>query len=80
MQPLMYNVPLYKMIATPVWKSYEAYTDTVMGIAMGLVNKVIIIVIIILFHFSNDAKIINYASSALYFLLLVSNIYKILLH
>ncbi|OWF55008.1 cytochrome P450 10-like isoform X2 [Mizuhopecten yessoensis] len=39
MQPLMYNIPLYKVMPTKMWKQYEAYADNVMKIGRSFVDK-----------------------------------------
>ena len=40
MQPLMYNVPLYKITPTKLWKKYEACADNVLAIGRSFVMKV----------------------------------------
>ena len=40
MQPLMYNVPLYKITPTKLWKKYESYADNVLSIGRSFVEKV----------------------------------------
>ena len=40
MQPLMYNVPVYKMYEHKGWREYETYTDNLLSIGLDFVNKV----------------------------------------
>ena len=40
MQPLMYNVPLYRLFPTKTWRTYENYADKVLAVAEKYVNKV----------------------------------------
>lgn len=40
MQPLMYNVPLYKIYPTKTWRQYEEYTDNILRIGRSFVDKV----------------------------------------
>lgn len=40
MQPLMYNVPVYKIWPTKTWKIYEGYADRVLQIGQTFVDKV----------------------------------------
>ncbi len=40
MQPLMYNVPIYKYVRTPTWNKYEAYGDRVHEAGLQFVKKV----------------------------------------
>jgi hypothetical protein len=42
MQPLMYNLPLYKIYPTKTWKQYEKYTDNILKIGRSFVDKVCI--------------------------------------
>ncbi|XP_061192018.1 cytochrome P450 10-like [Saccostrea echinata] len=39
MQPLMYNVPLYKIFPTKTWKQYEKYADNIFKIGRSFVDK-----------------------------------------
>ncbi|CAG2253475.1 Cytochrome P450 10 [Mytilus edulis] len=39
MQPLMYNVPLYKIYPTKTWRQYEEYTDNILRIGRSFVDK-----------------------------------------
>ncbi|KAL3868739.1 hypothetical protein ACJMK2_041508 [Sinanodonta woodiana] len=39
MQPLMYNVPVYKIFPTKLWKEFENYANTVMEIGRYFVDK-----------------------------------------
>ena len=55
MQPLMYDVPLYKIYPTKTWKKYEYYADKVIGIGNMYVNKVTSFVLFgIVTHISQD--------------------------
>lgn len=40
LQPLMYNLPIYKLVSTPLWDKFENYTDNVLNIGQQLVDKV----------------------------------------
>ena len=40
MQPLMYNMPVYKYINTPTWRTYEEYGDKVHAAGLKMVQKV----------------------------------------
>lgn len=40
MQPLMYNVPLYKIVPTKIWKQYEKHADNIFKIGRSFVDKV----------------------------------------
>ena len=40
MQPLMYNVPVYKVWKTPTWRKFEMYADNVIDIGKSYVQKV----------------------------------------
>ena len=40
MQPLMYNLPIYKLFRTKTWKQYEHHSDQVMKIGQTFVDKV----------------------------------------
>ena len=40
MQPLMYNMPVYKYINTPTWRTYEEYGDKVHEAGLKMVQKV----------------------------------------
>ncbi|ELU08568.1 hypothetical protein CAPTEDRAFT_134490, partial [Capitella teleta] len=40
MQPLMYNLPVYKIYPTKTWRKYEKHGDTVFGIGLDMVTKV----------------------------------------
>ena len=71
MQPLMYDVPLYKIYPTKTWKKYEYYADKVIGIGNMYVNKVLSLVLFwdCYSHFhdlSGDANLIK--MRILYFL------------
>ncbi|XP_046366124.2 cytochrome P450 10-like [Haliotis cracherodii] len=39
MQPLMYNLPIYKVFPTKLWKQYEAYSDNVLECGRYFVDK-----------------------------------------
>ncbi|XP_059174082.1 cytochrome P450 10-like [Physella acuta] len=39
LQPLMYNMPFYKLWATKTWKQFEHYSDNVMDIGRSIVEK-----------------------------------------
>ncbi|XP_076110154.1 cytochrome P450 10-like isoform X1 [Mytilus galloprovincialis] len=39
MQPLMYNLPIYKLYPTKTWKQYEQYTDNILKIGRSYVDK-----------------------------------------
>ncbi|XP_063428230.1 cytochrome P450 10-like [Mytilus trossulus] len=39
MQPLMYNIPLYKIYPTKTWRQYEEYTDNILRIGRSFVDK-----------------------------------------
>lgn len=39
LQPLMYNLPVYKLWSTKLWKQFENYSDNVIDIGRGLVEK-----------------------------------------
>ncbi|KAL8570631.1 hypothetical protein ACOMHN_039068 [Nucella lapillus] len=39
MQPLMYNLPVYKLFRTKTWKQYEFHSDQVMKIGQTFVDK-----------------------------------------
>lgn len=39
MQPLMYNLPIYKIYPTKTWKQYEQYTDNILKIGRSFVDK-----------------------------------------
>ncbi|XP_048758643.2 cytochrome P450 10-like [Ostrea edulis] len=39
MQPLMYNVPLYKIVPTKIWKQYEKHADNIFKIGRSFVDK-----------------------------------------
>ena len=40
MQPLMYNLPTYKLFPTKRWQEYEFHSDQVMKIGQTFVDKV----------------------------------------
>lgn len=40
MQPLMYNLPIYKIFRTKLWKQFEFHADEVMRIGRLFVDKV----------------------------------------
>ncbi|KAK2150532.1 hypothetical protein LSH36_401g00071 [Paralvinella palmiformis] len=39
MQPLMYNLPIYKFYPTPTWRKYEYHADKVIENGMKFINK-----------------------------------------
>lgn len=39
LQPLMYNLPIYRFWATKTWSEFENYTDNIMNIGNALVEK-----------------------------------------
>ena len=40
MQPLMYNIPLYKVFPTKIWRQYVTHADNIFNIGRSLVDKV----------------------------------------
>ena len=40
LQPLMYNVPTYRLYEHSGWKEFERYTDNLLSIGLDFVNKV----------------------------------------
>ena len=40
MQPLMYNMPIYKIYEHKGWKVFEKYTDELLRVGLEFVNKV----------------------------------------
>ncbi|XP_022312941.2 cytochrome P450 10-like [Crassostrea virginica] len=39
MQPLMYNIPLYKVFPTKIWRQYVTHADNIFNIGRSLVDK-----------------------------------------
>ena len=48
MQPLMYNVPIYKLYPTPTWRKYRHHADEVLRIGQKFVDRVSVCVFFIL--------------------------------
>lgn len=45
LQPLMYNVPIYKLYKTKLWKKFEYHSDKVFELGRYFIDKVNLLVI-----------------------------------